>query len=848
VEREYGALMALQYYDLCEEIVLAKPSPILNYADTRLQPIMDNYTINRAQAKAIKSAVDNDAFTLIQGPPGSGKTKTIIALVGSLLTNVLGKQAVSIGGPAARNTLSKKLLLCAPSNAAVDELVMRLKEGVKTSDGRQEKVNVLRLGRSDAINTKVLDVTLDEVVNARLNQDPSKGNGVDMQKLYEEHKQTDTTFKELRSRLDEARAKGLAPPEELEREFELMKKKRSQLSTSIDKARDQNHTLARNADMHKRRIQEEIINGSHVICTTLSGSGHEIFQGMNVEFETVIIDEAAQCIELSALIPLKYGCSKCVLVGDPKQLPPTVLSKMASQFQYEQSLFVRMQQNHPRDVHLLDIQYRMHPEISAFPSDTFYEGKLQDGPDMAKLRHRPWHQSELLSPYRFFDVQGMQSSVPKGRSLVNLAELQVAMQLYERLVTDVKGYNFSGKVGIITPYKGQLREMKTQFVHRYGEDILKKVDFNTTDAFQGRESEVIIFSCVRASNRGIGFLADVRRMNVGLTRAKSSLWVLGNSQALIQGQFWNRLVRNARERNIYTEGNIMKMLERPQFTGYKEVEMIDLGAELDAPQSDNSSNKAPSVPSISRPSSASIGLDSRSVSVSVSGRGSPPTAPPDGPSGGGSGLDTTRMCGLCGSANHYSHNCDNKEAKEHARGVCFRCKEGGHTKVFCAAELCVECGQIGHSAGSCKSMALLPKFERDRLARDEYRLQQQRKVKDDRRRENQQGGHNPKVPQVQATTATPPPQIHEGAKRKRMNSASDAPNAQRPRTGPSNAPSHAPTGPRNTDHPGLSRPVQVPKNRPTGHPGLSGPVNAPRGPKGGPQAVSHFSSLTTDKH
>ncbi|KAJ6087960.1 hypothetical protein N7467_006874 [Penicillium canescens] len=841
VEREYGALMALQYYDLCEEIVLAKPSPILNYADTRLQPIMDNYTINRAQAKAIKSAVDNDAFTLIQGPPGSGKTKTIIALVGSLLSNVLGKQAVSIGGPAARNTISKKLLLCAPSNAAVDELVMRLKEGVKTSDGRQEKVNVLRLGRSDAINTKVLDVTLDEVVNARLNQDPSKGNGVDMQKLYEEHKQTDTTFKELRSRLDEARAKGLPPPEELEREFELMKKKRSQLSTSIDKARDQNHTLARNADMHKRRIQEEIINGSHVICTTLSGSGHEIFQGMNVEFETVIIDEAAQCIELSALIPLKYGCSKCVLVGDPKQLPPTVLSKMASQFQYEQSLFVRMQQNHPRDVHLLDIQYRMHPEISAFPSDTFYEGKLQDGPDMAKLRRRPWHQSELLSPYRFFDVQGMQSSVPKGRSLVNLAELQVAMQLYERLITDVKEYDFAGKVGIITPYKGQLREMKTQFVYRYGEDILKKVDFNTTDAFQGRESEVIIFSCVRASNKGIGFLADVRRMNVGLTRAKSSLWVLGNSQALIQGQFWNRLVRNARERNIYTEGNIMKMLERPQFTGYKEVEMIDLDTEKtsDVPQPDtarsNTPDKAPSVPSISRSSSASIGLDSRSVSVSVSGRGTPPAPPPDGPSGGGSGLDTTKMCGLCGSADHFTHNCDNNEAREHARGVCYRCKGAGHTKIFCTAELCLECGQIGHSSSSCKSMTRLSKFERDRMSRDEYRLQQQRKEKDDRRRENQLGGHNPKVPVVQATTANPSKPL-EGGKRKRGDSVPDAPNAQRPRIGQSNAPSHAPTGPRNTGPSSLSRQaVQAPKPRATGHPGLSGPVHVPKGPKGSPQ-------------
>ncbi|OQE84219.1 hypothetical protein PENNAL_c0027G00900 [Penicillium nalgiovense] len=840
VEREYGALMALQYYDLCEEIVLAKPSPLLTYSDARLQTIMDNYSINRAQARAIKSAVDNDAFTLIQGPPGSGKTKTIIALVGSLLSDVLGKQVIKVNGaPAARNALSKKLLLCAPSNAAVDELVMRLKDGVKTTHGRQEKVSVLRLGRSDAINTKVLDVTLEEMVNARLNQDPSKGNGVDLQKLYEEHKMTDTSFKELRAQIDEARAKGLPPPEELEREFDLMKKKRSQLSTSIDKARDQNHTLARNADMHKRRIQEQIINESHVICTTLSGSGHEIFQGMNVEFETVIIDEAAQCIELSALIPLKYGCSKCVLVGDPKQLPPTVLSKMASKFQYEQSLFVRMQKNHPQDVHLLDIQYRMHPAISHFPSVTFYDGKLQDGPDMAKLRQRPWHQSELLGPYRFFDVQGMHSSAVRGHSLVNYAELQVAMRLYDRLITDVKEYDFAGKIGIITPYKGQLRELKNQFTQRYGEDILRKVDFNTTDAFQGRESEVIIFSCVRASNKGIGFLADIRRMNVGLTRAKSSLWVLGNSQSLEQGQFWNGLIKNARERSVYTEGDIMKILEKPQFTGYKEIEMVD----LDAQETTGSPDYEPPAPQISRPSSASIGLDSRSVSVSASGRGTPPIPRPDGPSGGPKGLDPTKVCGICGSADHFTHNCDNDEAKANARGTCFRCGQSGHTKIACRAERCLECGECGHSSPNCKSTKVLSKFEKSRLERDEYNLKRRQDSFTEHQRERQMGGHNPKVPVVQATNSNPPVNaVDNSAKRKREESASDGPQAQRPRTGQSRPPINAPRGPLGIGHPGLSGPTARGPNvsRVSVHPGLSGPprdspvANVRNGYKGPP--------------
>jgi senataxin len=786
---------------------------------------MDNYSINPAQAKAIKSALDNDAFTLIQGPPGSGKTKTIVALLGSLLTNVLGNNSISIGpGHQSSNRVSsRKILVCAPSNAAVDEIVMRLKDGVKTTRGRHEKLSVVRLGRSDAINTKVLDVTLDEIVNARLSQNPASGSNVDIQKLYEEHKTTDTRFKEVRSSLDECRAKGLPPPDELEREFELLKKKRSQLSTDIDKARDQVHTLARNADMHKRRIQQEIIDEAHVICTTLSGSGHEMFQSMNVEFETVVIDEAAQCIELSALIPLKYGCSKCVLVGDPKQLPPTVLSKMASKFQYEQSLFVRMQKNHPKDVHLLDVQYRMHPDISRFPSLTFYDGKLQDGADMAKLRARPWHQSELLSPYRFFDVQGMHQSATKGHSLINYAELQAAMQLYERLVTDVKDYDFVGKIGVITPYKGQLREMKIQFAARYGEDIFKKIDFNTTDAFQGRESEIIIFSCVRASNKGIGFLADIRRMNVGLTRAKSSLWVLGNSQALMQGQFWRGLINDAKERNVYTEGNIARMLERPQFTGYKEVEMVDVSAS-DAP---DTPGDTPSMRSVSRPSSEPVGLDSPSISMSASARGTPPMPLPEGPSGGPKGLDETKMCGICGSGEHFTHNCDNADAKEAARGQCYRCKEYGHSKFFCDAERCLECGEIGHSSLKCKNPHALSKRQRLQLQNEERHLQEQRKQNTERQRQRQMGGHDRKVPVVQATTHTPSPNAENlNSKRKRTDSATDTPKASRPRPNHSNAPPNAPRGPALKGHPHPHVPRGPVPNAP------NAPKNAPKGPAG----------------
>jgi senataxin len=301
-----------------------------------------------------------------------------------------------------------------------------------------------------------------------------------------------------------------------------------------------------------------------VLCATLSGSGHEMFRNLDVEFETVIIDEAAQCVELSALIPLKYGCCKCILVGDPKQLPPTVLSQSAARFGYDQSLFVRMQQNHPKSVHLLDMQYRMHPEISMFPSKEFYEAQLKDGQDMAQLRQQPWHASSLLGPYRFFDVQGVQERGHRGQSLVNTKELEVAMQIYERFSRDYEDLDLSRKIGIITPYKAQLYELRNRFRSRYGEGITDIIEFNTTDAFQGRECEIIIFSCVRASSTGgIGFMTDIRRMNVGLTRAKSSLWILGDSRALVQGEFWKKLIDDAQARDRYTKGDILSMFRKP---------------------------------------------------------------------------------------------------------------------------------------------------------------------------------------------------------------------------------------------------------------------------------------------
>ncbi|KAK5689567.1 DEAD-box type RNA helicase, partial [Elasticomyces elasticus] len=334
--------------------------------------------------------------------------------------------------------------------------------------------------------------------------------------------------------------------------------------------------------------------------------------------------------------------------------------------------------------------------------------------------------------------------------------------------------DFTGKIGIITPYKGQLREMKTRFAARYGNEIFSKVDFNTTDAFQGRESEVIIFSCVRASNKGIGFLSDIRRMNVGLTRAKSSLWVLGNSQSLVQGEFWKSLIVNARSRSVYTDGNVLKLLERPQFTGYKNVEMMD----IDAP------SRPASAASISRPpSSVSLGnlpSDSPSVSISASGKGTPTSTGP-APSGGGNGLDETKTCGYCGSAAHTTPLCDNIDAKETSQGTCHRCGGTGHHRRDCVVERCVDCGECGHVSSACVSTNRLPKRDKARLVREESALAMVQRNKAQRQRERQLGGHDPRVPAVRVDV-DPAGQVGAGGSVKRKRGEGDGGKAARPKS------------------------------------------------------------------
>ncbi|KAI9469009.1 MAG: hypothetical protein EXX96DRAFT_590092 [Benjaminiella poitrasii] len=548
--REYAALEGLEYYDLGQDIIQPKPLPRLKLNSATIQQYCNRYDVNEPQAIAIVSAIQKKkGFSLIQGPPGTGKTKTILALIVSLLDQ---RQNPTSDQPYG----SGKLLVCAPSNAAVDEITKRLKEGVMTAHGIR-KPNVVRIGVADSVNASVKDRILDKLIEAEMEASVGSdgGNkwGAKLDGLHRDIRNIQISLDEVDREITQSGSDMV--------QMSILREKRKTLSQKLTKSKillkdtyqdQKNH--GREMEVSRVRARQKVFSNADVVCATLSGSGHDMLTSMGVSFETVIVDEAAQSIEISSLIPLKFDTKRCILVGDPNQLPPTVMSTLAAKYEYQQSLFMRLENTIANEVNLLSIQYRMHPEISKFPSKIFYRSRLLDGPNMAKNASAVWHSLAEFSPYRFFNVLDGQEKLGKGKSIFNVAEADAAVALVDMLCNKLPTIKFASKIGVITPYKQQVGQLKSRFQKRFGNSILDVIDFNTVDGFQGQEKEIIIFSCVRAgSGRGIGFLADMRRMNVGLTRAKCSLFVLGNARSLSNSEYWGDLVHDAKKRSLITD-------------------------------------------------------------------------------------------------------------------------------------------------------------------------------------------------------------------------------------------------------------------------------------------------------
>lgn len=304
--------------------------------------------------------------------------------------------------------------------------------------------------------------------------------------------------------------------------------------------------LENGREMYETKAQLEIsfLDTAHIVFTTLSSAGLQSLDSSS-DYDVLVVDEAAQAVELSNLIPMRFQSKQCVLVGDPQQLPATVFSRSSAQSLYERSLFERLEAcNHP--VHMLRVQYRSHPTISKFPREFFYDGKLEDGPNvLEKSYQRPYHElSSVFQPLVFFNLlNSAEAQDSRAVSRRNVSEAELAVNLYLTLKNACPPGSIAGQVGVITPYSQQQSELRRTFRRTLGDNYEQEVEINTVDGFQGREKDIIILSTVRADpTKNIGFLSDVRRMNVALTRAKYACYIVGSEATLVSSPPWKRFL------------------------------------------------------------------------------------------------------------------------------------------------------------------------------------------------------------------------------------------------------------------------------------------------------------------
>jgi len=332
---------------------------------------------------------------------------------------------------------------------------------------------------------------------------------------------------------------------DLETQLELNEKLNRRISSMKGKEKGLAHRDIKKGWKEIRRIEnqirDDILDKTQIVCCTCIGSGNEILDGRR--FSQVLIDEATQATEPASLVPLIRGARQIVLVGDHKQLPPTVLSFRAEEKGLKRSLFERLV-DLGIEPFLLTKQYRMHPSISKFPNKQFYSSKLIDGvnassrPAPAGLLWPDWD-----NPVAFIPIEGGELVSPDGTSRENPAEVSWVLKITEDLLE--AGELTKKDIGIITPYAGQVRAIRNSM-----DEKLDDVEVRTVDGYQGREKEVIIFSCVRSNPEGnVGFLAEPRRLNVALTRAKRGLIVIGDPATLRSDknwQAWLEYIRNSK--------------------------------------------------------------------------------------------------------------------------------------------------------------------------------------------------------------------------------------------------------------------------------------------------------------
>ncbi len=439
-------------------------------------PFLD--TLNESQNRALLKVLEAQDVALIHGPPGTGKTTTLIEAIKLTCLN------------------EKQVLVCAPSHVAVDLLTVKL---------AQAGLKVLRMGHPARVSPDAWAQTLTEKLAQHRN----------FSLIAQMRMQADKTRQEARRF-----RRNFGPEERAQRKEMLTKAKK----------------LLREAREFEQRLTQDVLDDAQVIAATLVGVNHRLIAGRH--YGTVFIDEAAQALEAACWIPMTKA-DRVVMAGDHCQLPPTVRSDEAARGGLSQTLFAKVSACQPNAGVMLQTQYRMHPHIMQFSSDYFYKGQLHADQSVLKRVF-------ASTAVEFIDTSGTgfeETLQAETQSYFNTGEVDLVAQHLKQLLD--QGYLSSStpfSVGVIAPYSAQVAALRERLAGgSISEQVLLEV--HTVDGFQGQERDVIYISAVRSNLRGeIGFLSDVRRMNVALTRARQKLVLVGDAATLAGHPFYEKLL------------------------------------------------------------------------------------------------------------------------------------------------------------------------------------------------------------------------------------------------------------------------------------------------------------------
>lgn len=450
--------------------------------------------LNEVQNKALNLVASAEDVAIIHGPPGTGKTTTLVQSILYTLKH------------------EKQVLVCAPSNAAVDLLAEKL-----SSEG----VDVIRIGHPARVTEEVMSSTLDACI--------AKHN--DFKILKTIHKQAEECRKQAGKYKRNFGAEERAQRRELYTEARKLKKEAQQL------------------EFH---ITSDLLNRAQVICSTMVGASNIALRGR--KFSTVFIDEAAQGLEPASWIPI-LKAHRVMFAGDHCQLPPTIKSHEAAKEGMEVTLFEKAIKNNSADVMLTE-QYRMNDIIMGFSSRIFYKNALK-----ANTLVSEWLVFNEDLPLEFIDTAGCgfyEQVNEETKSSFNEEEADLCIkhmtQYAEMLSSFDKQCIHFESIAVVSPYKSQTVLIKNLIGKNspFADDFVDKISVNTIDSFQGQERDVVYISLVRSNDNGkIGFLSDIRRMNVAMTRARKKLVVIGDSATICQNSFYSDFVDYANEVGAY---------------------------------------------------------------------------------------------------------------------------------------------------------------------------------------------------------------------------------------------------------------------------------------------------------